>query len=80
MTVWQKRLRRATVQMLLMAALASCQTTRPTAGVAIDADPVADWVCLVFLPVTWSRKDSQETIQQIRAHNAVWQSLCEKPE
>jgi uncharacterized lipoprotein YajG len=50
--------------------LAACQATTPTA--------VTDTSCLAFEPITYSRKDTVMTAQQIREHNAAFQSLCPK--
>ncbi len=48
--------------------LAGCATTTPTA--------VTDTSCLALEPITYSIKDTPETIAQIRAHNAAWDTLC----
>ncbi|MDX2233794.1 MAG: hypothetical protein NW200_04780 [Hyphomonadaceae bacterium] len=32
--------------------------------------------CAAFAPVTWSVKDTSETIAQVRRHNAAWTALC----
>lgn len=29
----------------------------------------------IFAPITWSLRDTPETVQQIKEHNAVWNSL-----
>ncbi len=74
---WPRVWRPATGPMLMLVALlASCQTARLTAGAATETIVPADWACLVFLPVTWSSRDTQDTVTQIWAHNAVWESVC----
>lgn len=50
---------------------AGCRTTTPT--VAIDAG-----ACSLFPPITWSSRDTPETIIQIRRHNAGRDAYCEK--
>jgi hypothetical protein len=37
---------------------------------------VVDTSCQVFEPIRYSRTDTDETRQQIREHNAVWDVLC----
>lgn len=40
---------------------------------------IVDSACLSFLPIPYhSRTDSPDTVERIRAHNAVWESLCKK--
>lgn len=34
--------------------------------------------CESFAPITWSKADTDETIAQIKAHNAAWVELCRK--
>jgi hypothetical protein len=50
--------------------LASCATT--TASVGTDA--VA---CSAFEPIRWSKKDTAETIRQVKEHNAAWSAVCQ---
>lgn len=70
----KSRKRRSGLAALLAAALilTSCQTTG-TSGP--DPELVA---CRSFEPVTWSAKDTPETIKQIKAHNAAWAAVCEE--
>lgn len=49
-------------------ALTACQTTR-TAG----TDKA---VCSIFPPITYSSRDTAETVIQIRRHNAGFESYC----
>lgn len=36
-----------------------------------------DTSCTAFQPITFSAKqDSQETIRQVRGHNAAWDKIC----
>lgn len=41
---------------------------------------VIDTLCEATQPIRWSRSDTDETIIQVKAHNAVWKSLCAKDE
>lgn len=62
---------RISKKLVLLAAaliLAGCQTTTHTA--------VIDTTCLVMEPIRYSRKDTDETQRQARAHNAAWDALC----
>src|SRR3990167_1397159 len=49
--------------------LASCTTT--------TVSDVASGACGQFRPITWSVTDTDETLRQVRAHNAVWKALCD---
>ncbi len=52
---------------IMLIILVGCQT---------DTIVISD-ACLVFEPITYSlANDTEETIQQIREHNAAWDSLC----
>ncbi len=42
-----------------------------TGSVATDA-----LACSIFEPIRWSAKDSDETIRQVREHNAAWKAAC----
>jgi hypothetical protein len=49
--------------------LSGCATT--TASVGTDA--VA---CSAFEPIRWSKKGSDDTIRQVKEHNAAWMTIC----
>ena len=51
--------------------LPGCATM--TASVGTDA--VA---CSAFEPIRWSKKDTDDTIRQIKKHNAAWNTICVK--
>lgn len=51
--------------------VAACQTTG-TAGTDVS--------CRAFAPIGWSRADSEETVRQVKGHNAAWAALCAEPE
>ena len=58
--------------------LQACQTARPlnaTAATETGAQ-TEGWACLAFRPISWSSKDTPQTADQIRAHNAVWDAVC----
>lgn len=52
--------------------LALCATT-PTQTDATDQTKIA---CEAFKVITYSRRDTDETIIQVREHNAAWAHLC----
>lgn len=39
---------------------------------AIDADAA----CRMFRPIIWSSRDTDETIAEVKAHNAAWEAVC----
>lgn len=41
-----------------------------------DDRKVVDTACRAFEPLTWSRRDTAETIRRAKEHNAVWTRLC----
>ena len=65
----RRAMRAALLPLTLLPILPSCATT--TASVGTDA--VA---CSAFEPIRWSRKDTVDTIRQVKEHNAAWESIC----
>lgn len=53
----------------LSSLLTGCQTMTPTV--------VTDTSCDAYEPITWSSKDTPETIHQVREHNKVYDELCQ---
>jgi hypothetical protein len=49
--------------------LPGCATT--TASVGTDAVG-----CSAFEPIRWSAKDTDETVRQVKEHNAAWRAVC----
>ena len=62
--------RRVRVLMLTGAMLTSagCATTTPSAATR--------GACGAFRPISWARADTDPTIRQVKAHNAVGRELC----
>lgn len=52
---------------------ASCATTNSSAPTKEDATKVA---CESFGPLYWSKKDTPQTVAQIKEHNAVGEKIC----
>lgn len=44
---------------------------------AIEPIQGADTFCAVGRPITWSSRDTEETIREVTEHNAVWARLCQ---
>ena len=59
----------AVLPLTLLLILQGCATTT---GSAV-ADAVA---CSAFHPIRWSANDTDETIRQVKGHNAAWQAVC----
>lgn len=57
-----------------MLILSACATT--TGSGATDPLPGADTFCRVAKPISWSSRDTDETIREVKAHNAVGKALC----
>ena len=60
---------------LLLTLLAGCVTTTGTA--AIDVHRASTLVaCEAFQPISWSTRDTDPTIAQVKEHNAAYKSVC----
>ena len=44
---------------------------------ATDPLPGADTFCRVARPISWSTKDTDATIREVKEHTAAWKRLCE---
>jgi uncharacterized lipoprotein YajG len=53
--------------------LAGCQATTRTSGIETR---IVDTSCAAFEPIRASRTDTQQTRDQVKAHNAAWDALC----
>lgn len=58
-----------------MLTLTGCSTTMATGAIkefycGMDGKPGA------YAPVAWSRHDTAETVRQVKANNAVYDSVC----
>lgn len=59
---------------ILSATLSGCATMTASAVTGSDATRVA---CMSFKPTYWSAKDTDQTIAQVKEHNARYQALCQ---
>lgn len=48
--------------------LSGCTTMTGTGGTKA--------ACLSFQPITWSKKDSPDTIKEVKGHNAAYKAVC----
>lgn len=75
-----RRWRHGVALLLVLATLApmGCATlSSATDGPATEASAnIIRQVCQTFVPITYSRNDTEETKQQVREHNAAWTELC----
>lgn len=53
----------------LLLTLSGCASLMASSG-------PTDTFCLIALPIYWSGKDTDDTIAQAKAHNAVGKTLC----
>lgn len=58
-----------------MLILTGCATTTGSAAI----EPGADTYCRIAKPITWSAADSDQTIREVKAHNAAFVALCGAP-
>lgn len=65
---------------LLTLVLAGCSTTTDTVGTDINVVPIEasepSAVCGVWLGVTWSSEDSEQTVREIKANNRARKAWC----
>lgn len=60
--------------LMLMSCATRPASAPPTPTPATEAKPAA---CAEFKPIIFSRQhDTEETIKQVKAHNAAWDALC----
>lgn len=49
-----------------------------SAHVPLSTPRLTCWVYLGLLrPITWSSRDTDETIREVKEYNAVWARLCD---
>ena len=59
-----------------MLTLSACATT--TGSGEIKPVQGADTYCQIAVPIGWSSQDTDQTIREVKAHNAVWLRLCKR--
>ena len=56
--------------------LTGCATlTHLNAPTKPEYDPRLTF-CQVFTPILWNKRDTDETLRQVKAHNDVWVTTC----
>jgi hypothetical protein len=58
------------VILLIGLSMSSCSSLK-----SINAK--TDVSCELFKPITWSDKDSKNTLEQVFAHNITWDAVCQ---
>lgn len=58
--------------MLIMPILTGCGTLMGISGISVVSD-----YCDTAQPISWSGTDSDQTILEVKAHNAVYDDKCE---
>lgn len=53
---------------MVLGAISACTTTA-----SVQTSRVA---CEAFRPITWSRTDTEETVAEVKGHNAAYMALC----
>jgi hypothetical protein len=71
-----KATRRVSYALALMLMVSSCGGTITTNGA--NNDLLLLLPCRAFAPIAWSEKDTDTTLRGVKAHNAVWFSMCRK--
>lgn len=54
--------------LMLSTTLAGCATMMGTRA--------TDTSCKAFVPISWSKKDTDQTIREVKSHNAAYKALC----
>ena len=72
---------RSTLVLLATLLLAGCTILTPIFGTRPDpaqraSDAIIAHTCQTFQPIRASRSDTEETLDQVAAHNRAWDALC----
>ncbi len=71
---WQKRtLRALALSVTLPAILGACAATTDSG----ETSAPASVACAAFRPITWSARDTDQTIAEVKSHNAAYVAICE---
>lgn len=65
---WRRRASRVLMASVLLATLAACAPMTAGGGTGV--------FCRAARPISWSPADTDTTIQEVKAHNAVGRALC----
>ena len=60
------------VELSLLGTGGALQCEQPAQQVVVDTS------CKAFAPIRYSRKDTPESVRQIREHNAAFDALCKR--
>jgi len=70
-SILSRKLKLLAALLMLPLLPAGCATMTGTAA----TDAVA---CSAFEPITWSQSDTDETIKEVKSHNAAWSAICKE--
>lgn len=71
--------RRAPLLIALCATILSgCATMTGFGATEPPPDPRAI-ACGAFRPIGWSTRDTEQTIREVKSHNAAWRVVCAEP-
>lgn len=56
--------------------LTNCASLKTAINVTSNEADRYPVFCEIFVPINWSSADTEETLRQVLAHNAVWDGLC----
>lgn len=65
---------RLALMLMLSMSVTACATMTGTSG--INPRGAVDTSCDAFRPISWSSKDTDQTIREAKAHNRVYATLC----
>ena len=74
--LWQRgsrRRRRLSCARRLL--VVTCVTTLTACGPTLTGG--TDAACIALAPITFSAFDTDETVAQVRTHNAAWRAICD---
>lgn len=69
--------KRLAMLLSVMLPLAACGTLTASGGTDLppEVDPVKV-ACEAFGPISWSSRDTDQTIREVKAHNAAYAAVC----
>ena len=68
---WRRRRLSCARRLLVVACVTTLTACGPTLTGGTDA------ACIALAPITFSSADTDETVAQVRGHNAAWRTLCD---
>jgi hypothetical protein len=71
-------MRAAVPSLMLICILNGCTTTTGSSATdtPVGLADAGSLACGAFQPITWSTRDTDQTIRQVKAHNASFVAVC----